>query len=234
MRSFLVPADSTLRARARTVTHAAAVVACCLVSTTAFAATPGKTYFFATRDACVASGAFSRQECVAAFVNSSAQLQDRAPRFSSGGECRQRFQLCELRRDLPPAPGDATAYAETELLGYIPIALGVEMTFTAHGAEAAPTLAVETASRLFPKFPVSQPYQERMMRPPPETKPFELTAILKADRFEPFPKKAPMDMEAAFSPLALDSLEAAAPTRGGSEETPSERRARLRQAPFVE
>lgn len=230
MWSFLV----TERARARAETTIfVAIVAACLPLSPASAATAGKTYFFATREACVASGAFTRQDCVAAFVNSSAQLRDRAPRFASNGECRERFQLCELRRDLP-LDGEASAYAEAESFAYIPLALGVEMVVTARGPEAAPTLAVETSARLFPKCPVSQPYSERETETRPAT-PEGRTAILPADRFEPFPKKAPMDARAAFSPFTLGSLQQSEPHGGGaSEETPAERRARLRRAPFIE
>ncbi|PPD46208.1 MAG: hypothetical protein CTY15_02245 [Methylocystis sp.] len=210
----------------------------CFFAQSVAAATSGKIYFFATREACAASGAFTRAECVAAFINSSALMQDRAPRFSSSSECRQRFQLCELR----PAEGErseAAAYAETDALAYAPVALGVEMILTARGVEAAPTLAVETSAQLFPRLPVSRSYEPEEATPP-ETKLLAgQTTILRADRFEPFPKKKPMDVQAAFSPFAAGGFEPsplreAATHDADAQESLAERRARLRRAPFIE
>lgn len=198
----------------------------------AAAATPGKIYFFATREACAASGAFTRQECVAAFLNASAELQDRAPRFASSGECRARFQLCEIRR-LDPQDGEAMAYAETQAVAYVPLALGVEMILTGRGVEAAPTLAVETSANMFPKFPVSERYAARPSPREETTAMAGQSAILPADRFQPFPKSAPIDVRATFAPFALGALDDAASSEA-ARESPAERRARLKSAPFVE
>jgi uncharacterized protein YgiB involved in biofilm formation len=230
-----VPARAIFRARGpalRASLTISPLFALAIVANAATAATPGKVYFFATREACAASGAFTRQECVAAFNNAAAQLQDRAPRFASRGECRARFQLCEIRRQ--PAGGDALAYAEAESMAFTPVALGVEMVATARGAEAAPTLAVETSARLFPKFPVRQVYEAQAPEPQPETNPLEgRTAILPSDHFEPFPRSQPMDVRATFSPFALGALDEAA-SSSAARESPAERRARLKSAPFIE
>lgn len=238
MSKVLVSAASAPRMRALTLSASLTSSLTCLALLSgaggAVAATPGKTYFFASRQACAVSGAFSREECVAAFLNASAQLQDRAPHFSSSGECRARFQLCEVRRE--GAAGDALAYAETETIAYTPVALGVEMILTARGVESAPTLAVETSAKLFPKIPVARPYAPQESEAPRVEAPrqgMKLTAILPADHFEPFPGRQPIDVRAAFRPFALGSLEEASPG-SASEETPAQRRARLKSAPFIE
>lgn len=189
------------------------------------AATAGKAYFFASRQACVASQAFTEQECAAAFANAREQLFDLAPRFSSAGECRLRFQLCEIRGG-GPQEEEAMAYAEAEApISYTPVALGVEMSATADGVEAAPTLAVDTPAKLFPRFPVSEIYQRREDAE-------RYGAILPADRFQPFPKRQPIDVNQVFRPFALGAVEET--RRPASQETPAARRERLKNAPFVE
>lgn len=229
-----VSARVTFRARGpalRASLKISPLVALLFCAEAAGAATPGRIYFFATRDACAASGSFTRQECFAAFNNAAAQLQDRAPRFASRGECRAKFQLCEIRRQ--PAGGDALAYAEAETAAFTPVALGVEMMATARGAEAAPTLAVETSARLFPKFPVRQVYEAQAVEPQQEAGVEGRTAILPSDRFEPFPRNKPMDVRATFSRFALGALDEAA-SSSAARESPAERRARLKSAPFIE
>lgn len=119
------------------------------------------------------------------------------------------------------------AYAEAEEpVVYTPVALGVEMAVTMNGVEAAPTLAVETKEKLFPRFPVSQTYERREAAE-------RYGAILPADRFQPFPKRKPMDVRQIFRPFALGALDEAR-GRAASQETPQERRERLKNAPFVE
>ena len=229
MSNVQVSAAATIRASA---TLALALQLLAVASGGAMAATPGKIYFYATREACAASGAFTRQECVAAFLNASAQLQDSAPRFASSGACRMRFQLCEIRRQ-PPQDAEAMSYAETESIAYTPVALGVEMVLTARGVEAAPTLAVETSGKLFPKYPVSRPYEARTPAEPEERTLQGKSTILPADHFEPFPKRETADVRGAFSPFALGALDDNARS-AAADETPAERRSRLKSAPFVE
>ena len=202
----------------------------------AAAATPGKSYFFATREACVVSGAFSKRECAAAFSNARAQFNDLAPSFSSSADCRLRFHLCEARRP-EPLGGEALGYAETESVVFTPVALGVEMVATANGVEAAPTLAVETSAKLFPRVPVTKPDEAREKEPSQEEASGQdesgRSAILPADHFEPFSKRKPMDGAATFSAYALSAIDDET-RRSASEETLEERRARVKNAPLIE
>lgn len=195
------------------------------------AAALGKTYFFATRDACVASGAFSPRECAGAFANARAQMRDKAPRFAAIGECRLHFRLCQPTLDEAPA-GDVLSYAPAEEPTYAPQALGVEMIASPRGVEAAPTLAVETPKPLFRYFPVSKVYEaddgqtEQAKASPDET------AILSPDRFVPFARRKPFTGETTFAATALGAIEGA--TSSSPMETREQRRQRLRSAPFVQ
>jgi len=197
----------------------------------ACAAAPGKSYFFATRDACAASGVFQKRECDGAFVNARAELRDRAPRFSSSAECRIRFHLCEMRK---PDPRDDEENSATgvENEDFIPLALGVEMVASLKGVEATPVLAVETPPRLFPRYPVSRLY-EVQEKAPPEREASAQGAILPADHFEPFPKRAVPDSARVFSAYTLGALDDAS-SSAASLETPEDRRRRLKNAPFIE
>jgi hypothetical protein len=193
----------------------------------------GKTYFFATREACVSSGAFGARECAAAFANARLQLRDRAPRFASAAECRLKFRMCEVAVDETQA-GDAEAisYApDVASVAYTPMALGVEMVAAARGAEAAPTLAVDTRARLFPYYPVSRPYEPR--REEAIGGVVENPSILSADRFEPFSKRKLIGSVSTFTASALGAIEGAA-NDSDSPETPDQRRARLKAAPFIQ
>ncbi|HEY8127044.1 MAG TPA: DUF1190 domain-containing protein [Methylocystis sp.] len=226
-----IPASPiTCRDRTAAVRLSPAISIACLLSffeaEAASAALAGKAFFFASREACVASQAFTRQECASAFANAREQLLDLAPRFSSGGECRLRFQLCEIS-GAGPLEEEAVAYAEAEEpVAYTPVAIGVEMAATMNGVEAAPTLAIDGPAKLFPRFPVSQIYERREEAD-------RYGAILPADRFQPFPKRKPMDVRQIFRPFALGALDEGG-ERPVSQETPQERRERLRNAPFVE
>lgn len=207
----------------------------------AAAATLGKTYFFATRNACAASGAFSPRECAAAFANAHAQLQDRAPRFASSAECRLHFRICEPVRT-ESSSGDAMSYAPAEDLAYAPSALGVEIAASPNGVEAAPTLAVETRERLFRYYPVSKPYEPEQEGASEQVRD-ELgergnrreqqnAAILAPDHFEPFSRRRPVAGATTFTASALGAIQEAA--GGPGDETREARRMRLRNAPFVE
>jgi hypothetical protein len=198
----------------------------------ASAASPGKIYFFASRIACAASGAFTERECAAAFANAREQLRDRAPRFSSAGDCRLRFRMCETSRS-ESGQGDAMAYAASESVAFTPLALGVEMTASAKGVLAAPTLAVDTPTRLFPYFPVSRPYEARDREPARSAQTETNAAILSADRFEPFSKRKPVAGASSFTVTVLGAIEGAT-QRDAASETSEERRARLKSAPFVD
>lgn len=211
----------------------------------AAAATLGKTYFYATRDACVAAGAFSGRECAAAFANARAQLHDRAPRFAGSGECRLHFRICEpvpvetSAEDAGPEGGsDAMSYAPMEETAFAPSALGVEIVASRNGVVAAPTLAIETPERLFPYFPVTRPYEPGQEGQSIAAKSDganrreqQNAAILAPDHFEPFSRRRPVAGATTFTASALGAIQATARPGG---ESPEERRMRLRNAPFVE
>lgn len=198
-------------------------------SPAAFAATPGKIYFFATRDACVTSGAFAARDCAAAFANARAQMREKAPRFSAATECRLHFHLCEpVQGDAPVE--DVLSYAPAEATAFAPMALGVEMIASAKGVEAAPTLAVETASRIFPYYPVSQSYEEKEGVSLQAKAAQERAAILAPDRFVPFSRRKPFTGEVTFAAAALGAIEGAT---ASDAETREQRRLRLKSAPFV-
>lgn len=184
---------------------------------------PGKSYFFATRDACVASGMFARRECDKAFFNARAQLRDRAPGFATGGDCRLKFRLCEMRR-VDREEGGGVVFS--------PLALGVEMMVTLRGVEAAPTLAVETPPGLLPRYPVARVYAAREKEAQRREEPGQ-TAILPADRFEPFSKRKPFEGAVTFNAYALGASDDDARSYA-AQESPQERRERLRSAPFIE
>jgi uncharacterized protein YgiB involved in biofilm formation len=215
------------------------VVSCVsLMSFSAFvndaaAATLGKTYFFATRDACVSSGVFTVRECASAFSNAHAQLRDRAPRFAAGAECRLHFHICQLV-PADPGPEDAMSYAPVEEPSYAPSALGVEMVASANGVEAAPTLAVETRERLFAYYPVSKVYEFEQEGRSEAARgdgnhERQNAAILSPDHFEPFSKRKPVAGATTFTASALGAIAASS-----GNESRDERRMRLRNAPFVE
>jgi uncharacterized protein YgiB involved in biofilm formation len=207
------------------------------------AAESAKTWFFATREACLAAGAFSARECANAFANARAQLRDRAPRFGSAAECRLRFRLCERGADAAPRESEALAYAAPEPAAvYTPMALGVEMIATARGAEAAPTLAIDSRSRLFPYYPVGRDYAARRAfereneqaqdaARPAET---QNAAILPPDHFEPFSSRKPVRGAVTFTASVLGSIDYGPADAAPRSETREQRRARLKSAPFIQ
>jgi len=206
----------------------------------AAAATVGRTYFFATRGACVASGAFSGRECAAAFANAHAQLEDRAPRFASSADCRLHFRICEpLRLSSPSDSQDPMSFAPAEELSYAPSALGVEIVASPDGVVEAPSLAVETRERLFPYYSVSRAYEPGQEGASVHARgeaggkrEQQNAAILSPDYFEPFSKRKPFVGATTFTASALGAIQGAAGDPGN--ESREERRMRLRNAPFVD
>lgn len=190
------------------------------------ARTLGKSYFFATREACAASGAFRKRDCDAAFANAFDELRDRAPSFSSRGDCQLRFRLCELRRDDVLAASGFSAPPT-----YAPLALGVEIADAGAGAVAAPVLAVETPLGMFPAQPVSRAYAQRASRTRELN---ELRLAPPTDRFEPFSRpRAPNSNEM----IEASGFSAFIQEKGGlpeAHESQEERRARLKNAPLVD
>ncbi len=226
-----IKASAAVTGTARAATLRGLILCASLLATPlcAFAATPGKTYFFATRDACVTSGAFSARECAAAFANAHAQLLDKAPRFSAAAECRLHFHLCEpVHTD--EQVEDVLSYAPAGEPAYSPMALGIEMIATPKGVEAAPTLAVETAGKIFPYFPVSESYEAKEGLSVQAKAMQEQAAILAPDRFIPFSNRKPFSGEVTFAAAALGAIEGAT---AGDAETREQRRLRLKSAPFI-
>jgi hypothetical protein len=107
-------------------------------------AAAGRPYFFASRRACVSSGAFSAQQCAEAFDRVDEFMRERAPKFPDRVDCVLQFKLCEI-----------------ESGSYRPQALGVEIDPSPRGPVAVPMLAVETPPAL-----VGDPEPS----PPPEPK----------------------------------------------------------------
>lgn len=205
---------------------AAGALLALLAADFADAAALGQSHFFATREACRASGAFHKRDCDVAFANAETELRDRAPTFPSRAECRLKFHYCEARR----LAGEGE---EAETVGFSPLALGVEMVAAPRGVEAAPVLAVETPPSLFPHYPISRQYVARDKAPASDAA-LAYNAILPADRFAPFPRNSAVSAIAKFVPAAPAAEEEVPVNVASHEETPEERRARLKNAPFVE
>lgn len=100
-------------------------------------------HFFASRDACRGSGAFSTADCAAAFDRVAVLMRERAPHFADRMECVLRFRSCERQETY-----------------FQPAAIGVEMVKGPRGPVAIPALAVETTASMF-----------RDPAPKPENKP---------------------------------------------------------------
>jgi len=139
--------------------------------------------FFASLDACIASGDFSKKECRSAFHNSEIQLKDRSPKFSSMQECRFRFQICELQTIDLSAQSETSENVEEDY-NYIPVSLGVEIIRANSGLYATSVLAVETPTDLFPKISLSDGYESDVLS---NTGANAYSAIRPSDYFEPFP-----------------------------------------------
>jgi hypothetical protein len=194
----------------------------------AYASPLGKLHFFATPEACVASGVFRKPECDAAFANANDQLRDQAPSFASRMDCQLRFRLCEPQRDeVSSKEGNAVRRS------YTPVALGIEIAHTAMGAVAAPALAVEAPPGVFSPQPASRAYTPRDASERDPNRAIRRAAP-PADRFEPFwasppPSSTDLVEATAFKTFVQERAESSKPL-----ETHRERRTRLRSAPFIE
>lgn len=184
----------------------------------ATAAQTRKSYFFATREACAASGHFREWECEAAFTIAWELLSDRAPTFSSMDECQFRFRLCGRKEP------------ETESL-YAPIALGIEIASTAEGSIAAPTLAIETPIGMLPPRPLPRAYEaqelDKIGRRDVELAP-------RADGFEPFRGRGVIELRKFIPNGDLVSLASEKARNASTLESLQARRTRIRSAPLIE
>jgi uncharacterized protein YgiB involved in biofilm formation len=191
------------------------------------AAPLGKLYFFATREACAASGVFRKSECDAAFTNAFDQLRDRAPSFASRADCQIRFRLCEPQRN-----ESATLSTSGERRSYMPLAIGIEIARAGKGAVAAPALAVEAPRGMFAAQPVSRAYVPgELGRDPNDT---VKGAATPADRVEPLSAGGALDPQRSIEASGVTNVEQKKGESSPPRETPQERRIRLRNAPLVE
>jgi hypothetical protein len=190
----------------------AAVLYYCIGAT---ASQGGQAYFFATREACVASGHFQNWECEAAFTIARDQLSNRAPSFSSLDECQFRFRLCGRRQ------------SDTETL-YAPLALGIEMAATPDGSIVAPTLAIETPMGMLPPQPVSRGSESQEA----DTRGVELAP--RADGFEPFRGGSIIEPRKFILQDDLQGLASSRSHFASTRETTQSRRMRIRSAPLIE
>jgi hypothetical protein len=194
----------------------AAAAALWLAAAPAGAVPAGKSFFFATREACAASGFFPRRECDIAFANALTELRARAPTFPSRIDCVLRFSLCERR-----AAGEGD---------YAPAMLGVEIVGASSGGVAAPVLAVENPRGMFPGRSIARLYVAPTPDLREEAAPVE---IPRADRFTPF-RAVQAGGWSPFEALAADDPPPAAEMDWAKHgETPEQRRERLRNAPFI-
>jgi hypothetical protein len=203
---------------------AEAAVLCSLIlaalfSPRAYADPTGASYFFATPQACAASGPFGARECANAFANAKAEFEEKAPRFRTIIECVIRFQQCE--RATSPAPVDAESFA--------PALLGVEIS---ESGQAAPVLAVVNPRGLF------RPRGIARLESGPGAG--WGSPILRADRFEPLALPFASPDETAFGEEApemrADALDLDGETRKAKADplAQARRQQRLKHAPFVE
>ncbi len=196
------------------------------------AAGGGKSFFFATRDACYASAIFRKWECDNAFANASAQVRARAPTFAAKFECQLHFQLCQRRVDAAPET-EAELEAESDSLRYGPEMLGVEIFEGPAGIVTSPVLAVASPPGMFEAQPIARLVESAEEPEKPKG------AILPADRFLPL---STVKVDRGWSPFSQAPASAAAPTaqRDAEKDDPADeksltqRRERLRSAPFVE
>lgn len=167
----------------------------------------GKSFFFATREACNAVRLFNRNECANAFANAASEVRARAPSFAVKTECVLRFALCEVDH----VSGH-----------YSPIMLGVEIFDAGSGGLTEPVLGVANPPGLF------QPHTIRslvtVVSPPSEEDPSRAASLSSSIMQPPLPS----DHFVTFGD-AQDSSETKHPV-----ETPAQRKARLQQAPFIE
>ncbi len=190
----------------------AAIASVCLVAPHVVA---GTSYLFATAEACVASGRFSRQGCAHAFGNSLIELRERIARFPARWKCEAKYRLCEKDS------GDEEAYR--------PTLLGVEI-MTGAAPTVTPILAVETPPRTFMPQPIS-----RAIEPMPHFA-VGFAPILPAGRFHAKAKGAAEEASQSIDEEMVD-IDASPPREDAGparRESSAARRQRLRAAPFVE
>jgi hypothetical protein len=178
-------------------------------------AVAGTSYLFATAEACVASGRFSRPGCERAFANSLVELRERIQSFSTRWKCQAKYHLCEKEAGVEEA--------------YRPTLLGVEIVTGGGEPQVTPVLAVETPQRAFMAQPISRKIE-------PMHHIFAgFAPILPAGRFQVKARRAEESAEASFDAmLEVDEPPLPDETTAATRESSAARRQRLRAAPFVE
>jgi hypothetical protein len=194
-----------------------AFLSCCIESN---ASQAGKSHFFATREACAASGEFRKWECETAFANAAEQLYNQAPSFPSKADCQLQFRLCGRR----PSESDSDA-------DYAPLALGIEIANTPEGSIAAPALAVETPAGMLPPRPVSRAFGGRRMD---KSEPRNVELAPRTDRFEPFFGGRVIEQRTFIRQSSFMTLAPEKTNNAPTLETLQDRRLRIKNAPFIE
>lgn len=116
-------------------------------------ASPGsRSYFFATSEACAASGSFSKPECANAFVNAEAEMRAHAPNFGTKFACEIRFRLCGS----DPSASEPSEHEQLARGSFSPIMLGVEISVQSDGRVVTPVIAVMPPPGTFRACPISQ------------------------------------------------------------------------------
>ncbi len=198
---------------------------CAIISAPTCAFAAGKSFFFATRQACAASGNFNASECENAFANAQSEVLSRAPSFSAKFECQLRFTICTRLVSTTPENAGAVRFG--------PEMLGVEISGP-RNAEVTPVLAVTNPPRMFQSHPISHievtPGQELVVH---------RGQILPAGHFEPFNSfkvvggwaPFPAENDISVQSIASQSHDVADLSE---EARAAARRERLKNAPFVE
>lgn len=199
---------------------------CAIISAPTCAFAAAKSFFFATRQACAASGNFNANECENAFANAQAEVLGRAPTFFVKFECQLRFSICA--RLISTSPENAAA------VRFGPEMLGVEISGPRNAEVTAPVLAVATPPGLFQSHPIS-----RIEVTPGRDLVVHRGQIFPAGHFEPFNSfkvvggwaPFPSENEISDQSIASQSHDVADLS---DESRAAARRERLKNAPFVE
>jgi hypothetical protein len=198
----------------------------CVCANNVPAAPAGKSAFFASPGACVASKAFDRTECDGAFGSALQQIGLRDFVFASQFECVARFRFCER----------VTAGADARR-SFRPVLLGIEIVRGPRGCHAKPVFAVETPPELLaprPQTSVVARTREGRGAATNALTPPRLSLGPPVDHFASVDFLAIKRRWSGFQRDAEISPSVSAATDMQPRETAQQRRERLQNAPFVE
>lgn len=221
------------------------ILASILIFTPAAYARSEGPYFFATLEACIASGRFEKHECKIAFENAKLQISDRIPEYTSIGECRLEFQECDI---IQPSNVESLEFSQTseeeQTQKYLPTLIGVEIVINQSSQMSMPVLSKDNSLKPFVYVSLSEKYSVQSQRLL-ELENKEYGDIRKADSFEPHPTFSNMKPSHQFKPIPARYLISLPPnieqksnsnnniTISNSEETSEERKIRISKAPVV-